>query len=130
MRNSKGFTLVELMIVVGIVSILASVSFAFYGDFVLKSNRTEARAALSDMAGRLEKCRSLYGSYNSASCNVDTTITTESGRYTTSGVPAATSFTITATAAGPQAKDTDCATLSLSNTGLRTATGGDTANCW
>ncbi len=128
MKKTRGFTLIELMIVVGIVSILASVSFYFYGDFVRKANRTEARSALTDLAGRLEKCRSLYGRYNSDSCNVDVSGTTEDGHFTLSEARAATSFTLTATATGAQANDTDCATFSLTNTGIQTSTGG--GDCW
>ena len=46
----------------------------------------------------------------------------EQGNYLPSAVTAASTFTVTATAKGPQAADTACATLSLASTG-----GGD---CW
>ena len=132
MKKSRGFTLIELMIVVGIVAILASVSFNFYADYVRKANRTEARSELSNLAGQLEKCRSLYGSYlNAAGCSVAVSGTTDGGKYTLSSpTRTATSFVLTATATGAQADDTDCSSLSLSNTGLRTATGADTTVCW
>ena len=69
-RNRQGFTLIELMIVIAIVGILSAVAFGFYGDNVIASNRSEARSTLTEVAGSLEKCRSLYGSYNAAACNV------------------------------------------------------------
>ena len=46
---SHGFTLIELMIVVAIVAILASIAYPSYKDSVLKSRRAEARTALSEL---------------------------------------------------------------------------------
>ena len=70
MRKSKGFNIIELMIVVAIVGIISVVGAGFYRDNVIAANRTEARAALTEAAGSLEKCRSLYGSYNHANCSL------------------------------------------------------------
>lgn len=134
MKQAKGFSLIELMMVVAIVGILGVVAMGFFGDNVLATNRTEARSALSATAGSLEKCRSLYGSYNHANCAVAGTLpfASESNYYTISGALAATTFTLTATpvAAGPQSNDGDCTTLTLDNTGIKGATGANTAECW
>lgn len=132
-KKTAGFTLIELMIVVAIVGILVTVGMAFFGDNVLATNRTEARSALSATSGSLEKCRSLYGSYNAANCNVTLPFTTESNYYTISASAlAATTFELTATPVGgqPQANDSDCTTLTLANTGVKGATGADTTQCW
>lgn len=128
---SKGYTLIELMIVVAIVGILSSIAFGFYGDNVIASNRAEGRALLSQTAASLEKCKSLYGAYNSSSCNVADDVSSDSGYYaidTTDDIAAAT-FTLTATPAGPQANDDDCTSMTLTNTGEK---GGDptTNECW
>ena len=132
-RNNAGFTLIELMIVVAIVGILVMVGMNFFGENVLATNRTEARATLTQTAGSLEKCRSLYGTYNHANCNVALPVTTESNYYTISAsAMTGTTFTLTATpvAGQPQANDGDCTTLTLTNTGVRGATGADTTQCW
>ena len=135
MKPSKnaGFTLIELMIVVAIVGILVSVGMAFFGENVLATNRTEARAALSQTAGSLEKCRSLYGSYNAANCNVVLPFTTESNYDTITGTTlAATQFTLTATpvAGEPQANDSDCTSITLDNLGVKGSSPAAIDECW
>lgn len=131
MRKSRGFTLIELMIVVAIVGIVGSIAMAMYGDYVIAANRTEGRSALQTAANTLEKCRSLYGSYNHANCNY-ADFTSETGKYDITGATAATSFTLTAApaAGSPQNNDTDCTSLTLTNTGLKGGTGADATECW
>ena len=89
---------------------------------------------MTQTAGSLEKCRSLYGSYNNANCPVLATLPldTENNYYRISGVIAGATFTLTATpiAGQAQASDGDCTTLTLTNTGVKGATGGDTGECW
>jgi type IV pilus assembly protein PilE len=139
MKKVKGFTLIELMIVAAIIGILGAISMSFYGDYVLRANRTDARTALSEIATSLEKCRSLYSVYNHANCNVkipDSGLTSDSGYYSITAAftpqTAATAFTLTATpvAGQPQANDADCKTLTLDNTGFQDATGSNAAECW
>lgn len=132
MKQAKGFTLIELMIVIAIVSILATIAMGFYGDSVISANRTEARSELIDTAGSLEKCKSLYGVYNSANCNVAFPITTDTSYYSITAALAGSTFALTATpiAGSPQASDADCTTLTLSNTGIKGATGANTGSCW
>ncbi len=133
MKKSKGFTLIELMIVVAIIGIVVMISAGFFGANVISANRTEARSALNATSGSLEKCRSLYGSYNHANCNVVLPFDTENNYYRVSATAiAATTFTLTATpiAGGPQAGDTDCTTLTLTNTGVKGGTGADATECW
>jgi len=120
------------MIVVAIVGILGTVAMGYFGDNVIASNRTDARKALAETAGSLEKCRSLYGSYNAGNCPVAFPVTSDAGYYSITAAVAATTFTLTANrvAGQPQANDTDCTTLTLDNTGVRGATGANTADCW
>src|SRR5258708_40052678 len=53
--SSKGFTLVELMVVIVIVAILAAIAIPGYTSQIRKSRRTEARNALLDAAAREER---------------------------------------------------------------------------
>ena len=132
MKHPHGFTLIELMIALVIMGILAMLAIGYFGDSVIKANRTEARSALTTAAGSLEKCRSLYGAYNSASCNVAFPIVTDSNYYSISAALNSATFALTATpvAGETQSKDADCTTLMLTNTGIKNATGADSANCW
>ena len=108
MKNCGGYSLLELLITMVIVVILSSVAFGFYQDNVIASNRTEGRAALQAAAGTLEKCKSLFGSYNHANCNY-ADFATDNNFYQISGNGsiAASSFTLTATpiAGEPQANE-------------------------
>ncbi len=135
MKKTMGFTLMELMIVVAIAGILAATAFGFYGNFVREANRTEARGALTTISGQLEKCRSLYGRYDSPNCNVVLPQNTASNFYQIAAVGGglqASSFELRASpiAGSPQAADLDCTTISLTNTGLQTATGANPGDCW
>ncbi|HAF00275.1 MAG TPA: pilus assembly protein PilE, partial [Methylophilaceae bacterium] len=54
--NQKGFTLLELMIVVAIVGILASIAIPAYQDYVKKGKAAEAPGALADLRVKMEQC--------------------------------------------------------------------------
>ena len=135
-RNISGFTLIELMIVLAIVSIITAVSMGFYGDYVTRANRTDARIALTETSASLEKCKSLYANYNSANCNVIFPVISENGFYSIAP-PAATpitgaTFTLTATPVDGerQATDADCTSLTLTHTGIKDGAGDDVSSCW
>lgn len=57
MKNSlvRGFTLIELMIVVGIVAILASIAYPAYTSSIVKGKRAEGRVALSELMQQQER---------------------------------------------------------------------------
>ena len=132
-KSAAGFSLVELMIAIGVVGILTAVAANMYADNVISSNRTEGRSALQTAAGTLEKCKSLYGRYDDvANCNY-ADFTTESGYYDiTIGNLTRTTFTLTAIPApgSRQTGDAECTSLTLTNTGLKGGTGTDPTECW
>jgi len=122
----KGFTLMELMIVVAVVAILVTLGYPSYIGFVRKADRSEAQADLLDWANRQEVWRADNPDYNATINPSDT----ESYAYTM--VSTATTFTLTATALGGQAADKEsgvsCATLTLLQTGFRGPSGHQ--QCW
>lgn len=131
--RQRGVTLMELMVVVVIVGILAAIAYPSYRAQVRRSNRTEARVALEQTAGALEKCYTRYMMYNdNANCptanqfNAGAGINTPRGFYRiTAPTLNGTQFTVRADAQGGQATDTGCTRLELTETGNRTP-----ATCW
>lgn len=75
MKAEKGFTLIELMIVVVIVSILAAVGYPAYTDYVTRGKLTEATAALSTVRIKMEQFfqdNRTYVGADLAICTADT----------------------------------------------------------
>ncbi|GAA3547197.1 type IV pilin protein [Zobellella aerophila] len=67
MQKSTGFTLIELMIVVAIMAILASVAYPSFSAYLLKSNRIEAIQALYSMQLEQEEWRISHQTYATTS---------------------------------------------------------------
>ena len=131
-RMIRGFTLIELMIVVGILAITIAIGYPAYRDQVMKSRRAEGMGELLEPADRMERFYSGNGTYNGATLGPDADdvyeTTTEKGNYTL-GITSATTvlFTITATPNGPQGND-KCGTFTLTSNGQKSASGGN--DCW
>jgi type IV pilus assembly protein PilE len=104
--NHNGFTLIELMVVAAIVGIIAAVAIPSYKDQVRKSRRADAKAELMILAQEQAKHRVTNTSF-------DSTDPADLSYYTVTVAATATTFTITATAKGDQAKDTGCTTLTV-----------------
>ena len=120
-RKVKGFTLIELMIVVAIVAFLASIALPSYRNFVVRTNRAEAVSDLSELASWLERQYTIFGSYNNLSMpnlpfsNSPRTGTANYIITLASSTPS--TYLLTSSPTGGQlSDDTNCGTLSLSNT--------------
>lgn len=114
--KKNGFTLTELMIVVLIVSILATFAYPSYVDHVRKTARKEAIGVALEISGRMERVRSQLFKYQ-APADQNTT------RYdfTTAVDDDGATFLVTATPTGDQLED-DCGTITLNNVGTWTFT--------
>ncbi|MDB6063542.1 MAG: pilE [Verrucomicrobiaceae bacterium] len=134
MRRAKGFSLVELMIVVLIIGVLAGLAYPGYQRYVYKSHRSDAYAILSRDQGILERCYAQAFKYDGAcSAAIPQPQTSENGYYNiVFAVPGANaqSFMLTATAIGTQAGDTNCAALTLDEANKRGPAAAVTNGCW
>ncbi len=132
--HNFGFTLIELMMVVAIIGILASIALPQYSRYVDRAKRAEGKAALSDVAARLERFYSDNNVYATAvntippGANADAT--SENGYYNITMVTAGTYQTYSLVAT-PTFVDDLCGNLTLEHTGERkVSTATDPATCW
>ena len=63
MRNNKGFTLIELMIVIAIIGVIMAYAIPSYQRQVIRSKRTEAQNTLVELAAIQEKHNAIYNQY-------------------------------------------------------------------
>ncbi|MFN2328949.1 MAG: type IV pilin protein [Chromatocurvus sp.] len=136
----RGFSLLELVVVLCIVGILLGVALPTYQSSVIKSRRVDAMAALVEVAGRQEQWRFVSDRYSDdlreLGYEADPLVTPE-GHYSISvgACPDATlalCFALTATPlpTSPQAADERCGALTLDARGRRSATGTIPGSCW
>ncbi|WP_413625839.1 type IV pilin protein [Luteibacter sp. Lutesp34] len=133
-RQSRGFTLIELVIVVLIVAILAAVAIPSYRKYIIRSHRVDAQAALIDVAAREERYFYSKNAYTDSLDDLNASKTMAGDRYEI-GVAVATStaFRVEAKALSDQAAhDPECQTLTLNNLGAQGSTGTKTNDpvCW
>ena len=158
MRGSRGFTLMELMIVVAVASILAAISYPMYTDYVVRATRSAAKVALTDAASRQEAYFNDRKTYSATLAGLglpaDPYYVSKDGKQSTTSTAdmvysisvttgtaggIVTTYTLTATPVNGQLKrdsgtttSNRCGTFTLDSTGVRNVTGGTlgATDCW
>jgi type IV pilus assembly protein PilE len=144
MKNQKGFTLIEVMIVVVIVAILAAIAVPSYQDSIRKTRRADAKEALTRIAALQERFFFTNNRYGTAD-DLGISAASQEGHYiidltapvasaACGPVDATRCFKVTATTQGAQASDTECQIFSINHIGQKTANkvgGADNTDvCW
>ncbi|MCK1792530.1 type IV pilin protein [Pseudomonas violetae] len=130
-RSNRGFTLIEIMIVIAIIGIVITIGYPSLTEYVKKGRRAEVAGLLSEQAQILERF------YSNSKTNVYTgaTLSASNDYYTL--VPTLTDQTYKLTAkrkVGSAMAADKCGDFTITNTGARgmenAAAGLTTKDCW
>ena len=127
-RFNRGFTLIEIMIVIAIIGIVITIGYPSLTEYMKKGRRADAAGLLTEQAQILERFYSKSNLYTGA-----TGLSTGNDFYTITPTIADQTFTLTAIRKPGSSMATDkCGDFTISNTGARglvnnTATVKD---CW
>jgi type IV pilus assembly protein PilE len=116
-RRQDGFTLMELMVTLVIISLLATIAIPFYLSQMREGRRAEAKTELMRLAQEQEKWRTTHTTYGTSGDIPPATLSYYSVAISNNG---ASTYTLTATPTGDQANDS-CGALSITQTGNLTA---------
>lgn len=133
--QQKGFSLIEIMIVVVIIGILSVIALPAYQRYVEKTHRTNAARALYETASFMERYYTSNGRYVDSTNNppaLPTTQVPESGdaAYNLTVTATTSGYTLSAAPTGVMIDD-HCGKMGLTNTGIKTVgTGAKVSECW
>lgn len=129
--KNLGFSLIELMVVVGILAVIASIAYPSYMESVRKSNRADAKATLNNVAQQMHRCYSRDFSYTD--CAASNTTESDEGYYSiiVQVYNAGSEFGVIAEPAkNPQLGDSDCQVFRINNYGVKFAHPDPDELCW
>lgn len=144
MNRSRGFTLIELMVVLVIIAILAAIAIPAYGRYAFRAHRVDGQELLLSIANAQERFYSTNNTYGALSgpsgLGYNDPAISEKGYYSVTvaiDVPASSgsqTFTATAQPIGAQAGDV-CGSLSITNAGVKSpgpasASSNSNGSCW
>ncbi|MEM8660363.1 MAG: type IV pilin protein [Pseudomonadota bacterium] len=140
-RSMGGFTLIEVIIVVVVVSILMAIGLPAYENSMQKNRRTDAKAALMEVANKQEQFMLDQGTYTGDMTQLGLgadPYPSEEEYYTVdaSFCPGDSDFdscfllTATPVAGKAQAKDSRCASFTLNSNGVKGPTASNQNDCW
>lgn len=136
-KKNKGFTLVELMIVVAIVGIIAAISYPSYTRHVQKTRRADGKIKLLEVMAKQERHYSLNNTYviGLAGLGYDEDVVDSNKNYylvtaAECGSGIGSCVKLTAASQGVQASDTECTSLTVDSLGNKDATGTLGSDCW
>ncbi|MEH6610816.1 MAG: type IV pilin protein [Halioglobus sp.] len=143
--KARGFTLIELVMVVLVVSILLTVALPAYQNQVIKTKRSLARGELLEVLARQEQ----YFVNNKAYATKLTYLGYPADGYYVDGngndfaaeaesiyqvrfygIPGTANFTLEAVPQGVQGRDFQCGILRITSTGLKATSTSKTEECW
>ncbi|MGK0169721.1 MAG: type IV pilus assembly protein PilE [Gammaproteobacteria bacterium] len=136
---ARGFSLVELLVVIVLASIMMAIAIPTYRSYVRDGQRGVARAALADAGARLDRHFFDNNRYTTnltlVGYSANPVVTTE-GMYSVAAAAGttgsiSTSFTLTATSVDTT-RDPECATLTLTSQGQKgySGTAASVDECW
>lgn len=135
--KKQGFTLVELLITMAIVSILAAIAIPSFGNYVAQARRSEAEQELMRIASRMENCYSLNNNYTD--CLQNYTLPAEIAKHYTLNLTDDTknTYTLIVTAKDSQKRDKkNCQQLAINHLGRKFSLNDESAlttdlhKCW
>ena len=132
-HRTKGFSLIELVVVFAIIAVIAAIALPAYGRYGFRARRADGHELLLRLAAAQERFYTNRNRYAADVGDLGFSQDTSEGGFYVASIETANgdqTYTMTATPQGAQAADA-CGDLTLTSTGRRDRSGEDSnGNCW